>query len=61
MGKPIESTISFENDHSWNHEIEEFLNAVKGHGMIKEGTLDDARETQAMVQRIYDNTESTFK
>ena len=61
MGKPKESTISFENDHSWNLEIEEFLEAIKGDGLIQQGTLDDARETLAMVQRVYDNTENTTK
>lgn len=61
MGKPKESIISFENDHSWNLEIEEFLKAIQGHGLIKEGTLDDARETLAMVQRVYENTEKTSK
>ena len=61
MGKPKESIISFENDHSWNLEIEEFLSAIKGNGSIQQGTLEDARETLAMVQRVYDNTENTSK
>jgi predicted dehydrogenase len=61
MGKPKESIISFENDHSWNLEIEEFLSAIKGDGCIQQGTLEDARETLAMVQRVYDNTKNTSK
>lgn len=61
MGKPKEAIISFENDHSWNLEIEEFLSAIKGNGSIQQGTLEDARETLAMVQRVYDNTENTSK
>lgn len=57
MGKPKESIVSFENDHSWNLEIEEFMNAVNGKGEIKEGTLQDAYDTLSLVQRVYDNSE----
>ena len=57
MGKPKESIICFENDDSWNLEIEEFINAVNGKGEIKEGTLQDAFDTLSLVQRVYDNSE----
>ena len=57
MGKPRESVTWFENDHSWNHEIEEFLSAVDGKGQIEHGTLTDAFETLELVQRIYDQNE----
>ena len=57
MGKPKESIVSFENDHSWNLEIEEFMNAVNGEGDIKEGTLQDAYDTLSLVQRVYENSE----
>ena len=57
MGKPKESIVSFENDHSWNLEIEEFMNAVNGEGEIKEGTLQDAYDTLSLVQRVYENSE----
>lgn len=57
MGKPKETIISFENDHSWNLEIDEFMNAVNGKGEIKQGTLTDAYETLTLVQKIYDQSE----
>jgi len=57
MGKPKESIVSFENDHSWNLEIEEFMNAVNGKGEIKQGTLQDAYDTLSLVQRVYNNSE----
>lgn len=57
MGKPKESILCFENDHSWDLEIEEFINAVKGKGKVKEGTLQDAYDTLSLVQRVYENTE----
>jgi len=57
MGKPKESIVYFENDHSWNLEVEEFINAINGVGKIKQGTFQDAYETLSLVQRVYDNTE----
>ena len=57
MGKPKETVIYFENDHSWNLEVEEFINAVNGVGEIKEGTLQDAYDTLSLVQKVYENSE----
>lgn len=57
MGKPKESILSFENDHSWNLEVDEFMNAINGKGEIKEGTLQDAYDTLSLVQRVYENSE----
>ena len=57
MGKQKETVIYFENDHSWNLELEEFINAVNGVGEIKEGTLQDAYDTLSLVQKVYENSE----
>ncbi len=57
MGKPKETIISFENDDSWNLEIEEFINSVNGNGKILHGTLQDAFETLSLVQKVYENSE----
>lgn len=57
MGKPKETIVSFENDHSWNLEIEEFINAILGKGELIEGTFKDAYETLSLVQKVYDNSE----
>jgi predicted dehydrogenase len=57
MGKPKETVISFENDHSWNLEVDEFMNAVNGKSEIMQGTLTDAFETLSLVQKIYEQTE----
>ena len=54
---PKETVIYFENDHSWNLEVEEFINAVNGVGEIKEGTLQDAYDTLSLVQKVYENSE----
>ena len=57
MGKPKESIVYFENDHSWNLEVDEFIGAINGDGIIKEGTFKDAYETLSLVQRVYENSE----
>lgn len=57
MGKPKETIVSFENDHSWVLEIEEFINSIKGRGEIKQGTLNDAYETLALVEEVYKQNE----
>jgi len=57
MGKPKETIVSFENDDSWNLEVEEFVNAINGEGEIIEGTLQDAFDTLSLVQKVYENSE----
>jgi predicted dehydrogenase len=58
MGKPKETIISFENDDSWNLEIDEFINAVYGKSKIIQGTLTDAFDTLSLVQKIYEQGEN---
>lgn len=57
MGKPKETVVSFENDHSWQLEIEEFINAVNGSAEVLNGTLQDAYDTLSLVEQVYDNSE----
>lgn len=56
MGKPRETTIWFENDDSWKLEVDEFISAVLGNKIIKNGTSTDAYETLRLVERIYENS-----
>jgi predicted dehydrogenase len=56
MGKPKETVTWFENDDSWKLEVEEFINAVNGNGIIANGTSQDALETLQLVERIYENS-----
>ncbi len=53
MGKPKESITDFENDDSWELEIDEFINAINGKGQINEGTVYDAYTTLELVEKIY--------
>lgn len=56
MGKPKENTTWFENDDSWKLEVDEFVDAILGRTVIKNGTSEDAIETLKLVERIYENS-----
>jgi len=56
MGKPKENITWFENDDSWKLEVDEFVDAVLGKTIIKNGTSTDAYETLRLVERIYKNS-----
>ncbi|SMD34327.1 Predicted dehydrogenase [Reichenbachiella faecimaris] len=56
MGKPKETTTYFENDDSWRLEVEEFLDAIEGVGIIANGTSQDAYDTLRLVENIYENS-----
>lgn len=53
MGKPKETFVSFENDNSWNYEVEEFINAIDSGKPIIHGNLDDAFQTLSLVEKVY--------
>ena len=53
MGKPQEHTIWFENDHSWELEIEEFYNSILGSQVVENGSIDDAVKTLSLVESVY--------
>lgn len=57
MGKPKESVTWYENDHSWNLEIDEFINAINDNSEIVHGTLNDAYETLKLIERIYSSNQ----
>ena len=35
MGRPLETSSTYEVDNSWKYELEEFLGAIRGEGKIK--------------------------
>jgi predicted dehydrogenase len=53
MGKPREETTWFENDNSWQYEVEEFANAVDGKVKVQNGTIYDAYNVLKLVETIY--------
>lgn len=54
MGKPQEHTIWFENDHSWQLEIEEFYNSIQGIQEVENGSIHDAVKTLSLVESVYE-------
>ena len=55
MGKPQENVTFYENDDSWDLELDEFLSSIRGEGKIKNGTLDDAYNIMTLIEDIYSN------
>lgn len=53
LGKPMEHTMCFDSDQSWEYEMEEFYDAVVKENNIKLGTIDDAVNLMKMLESIY--------
>ncbi len=53
LGKPMEHTMCFDTDESWDCEMEEFYDAVCGNKMVRQGTIEDAVNLMRMLGGIY--------
>ena len=53
MGKPKELTTYYEYDRSWEFELDEFVNAIKGRMPLINGTSQDAYEIMKLTDHIY--------
>jgi len=53
LGKPMEHTMCFDTDRSWDYEIEEFYEAVTTGELVKQGTIEDAVNLMEMIENIY--------
>ena len=53
MGKPQETVIWFENDDSWEIEVNDFADAIMSNTKIKTGTITDAMNALQCVEDIY--------
>ena len=53
LGKPMEHTMCFNEDHSWDYEMEEFYEAVRGKKAVVQGTIEDAVHLMKMLEGIY--------
>tara|TARA_B100001057_G_scaffold500509_1_gene615976 strand:- start:1649 stop:2644 length:996 start_codon:yes stop_codon:yes gene_type:complete len=53
MGKPQEKVIWFENDDSWEIEVNDFANAIISNTKIKTGTITNAMIALQCVEEIY--------
>ncbi len=57
MGKPKETITYFENDRSWEFELNEFVGAIRNASSILNGTSDDALEIMKIADYVYSNSQ----
>lgn len=53
LGKPIEHTLCFDHDASWDLEIEEFYDVIKNGKKLRQGTIEQAICVMSLIQEIY--------
>ena len=53
LGNPIEYTLSFDEDNSWNIEMEEFYDAICRDIPIENGTIEDAVKVMRLISAVY--------
>ena len=53
LGKPMEHTMCFNEDQSWDYEMEEFYEAVRGKKAVVQGKIEDAVNLMKMLEGIY--------
>ena len=58
LGKPLEHTLYFDTDRSWEYEHEEFYDAVVNEKPIVNGTIEDAVKVMAMIDSIYQDNKN---
>ena len=55
MGKPKEQITFFENDQSWELELEEFNTCIKNNSAVINGNSKDSLELMKIVNEVYKN------
>lgn len=53
IGNPVEHTMCFDADSSWDYEMAEFYDAVRGGVSVINGTIEDAVRVMRLVERVY--------
>ena len=53
LGKPVEHTMCFDTDESWDYEMKEFYDAVAEGKPIRQGTIEHAVNLMEMLEGIY--------
>ena len=53
LGKPVEHTMCFDTDESWDYEMQEFYEAVVEKKPIVQGTIEHAENLMEMLEEIY--------
>jgi len=58
IGNPHEQSTFCNTDPSWDMELAEFVDCIRNHCPVKNGTTNDAYEAMRLVFRIYDADEA---
>lgn len=53
LGNPTEYTLCFDEDASWDIEMEEFYRALTGEQKLQNGTAEDAVKVMELITNIY--------
>ena len=53
LGKPVEHTLCFDSDESWDYEMKEFYDAIENRKPIIQGTIEHAVNLMEMLEGIY--------
>ncbi len=56
MGKPKESITYYEYDKSWDFELSEFIESIRGNSNVVNGTSQDAYEIMKITDYVYSNS-----
>ena len=57
LPNPQEIMTYYDNDNSWNTEINDFVGCIKENKPVTNGNIEDAIKTMELVQRIYNDDE----
>lgn len=53
LGMPTEQVYYFDSDQSWQLEVDEFVDAIKGIKPVVHGTIDDSVRLMRLIEDIY--------
>jgi predicted dehydrogenase len=53
VGNPAETITAYDQDRSWDLEVDEFVQCIKNHEPVKNGNSADALQVMKLVQAVY--------
>lgn len=59
LGKPMEHTLCFDSDESWDYEIAEMYQVVREGAHVKMGTPKEAERIMQTIETIYEKAKET--
>ncbi len=59
LGKPMEHTLCFDSDESWDHEISEMYEVIRNDSPVRNGTADEAVRIMQIIETIYEKAKES--